>query len=137
MSSKFARRRAAAALAAGRSQAQAAREAGVHRATVKRWMEDPEFMALVEEKAPAEQEVVQATKGLADLVPQALQVIEDALAGNQITPAAARVALDVIKTAAALQPKEFGDTSDAMPEWSTLIQELDERNNAGNPRKSA
>lgn len=51
----------------------------------------------------------QATSGLSDLVPQALQVLEDALSGKKVTAQMARVALDTVKAAANVTGAKEGD----------------------------
>jgi len=51
-----------------------------------------------------------ATAGLSDLVPQALQVLEDALSGKKVTAQMARVALDTVKAAASVGGSSEGGT---------------------------
>lgn len=99
--------RAADALAAGLSKAEAARQAGVDRATLTRWSREPAFQEAVDAARPDLAE--QATKGLSDLVPQALQVIEDALTGKKVTAQMARVALDTVKAAANISGAKEGE----------------------------
>lgn len=122
------RSRVARALAAGSSQARAAKEAGVHRSTVARWLEDPTFQdtlkqqqELLEAPAPLE---AQATKGLSDLVPKAIALLEEALSGGDVPAAKARVALDVVAKAATLRTTEAieGETS-----FASLLERLDAR----------
>jgi len=120
------------ALAAGSSQARAAKGAGVHRSTVARWLEDPSFQDLIreaheelEEPAPLE---AQATKGLSDLVPKAIALLEEALSGGDVPAAKARVALDVVAKAATLR------TSETVAEGETSLASLLERLDARSPR---
>jgi hypothetical protein len=128
--------RAARALARGTTQAEAAREAGVDRATVARWLKLPEFAQLVvtatsagdSEGDPTEE----AEKGLSRLVPQAEQVLEEALSGGNVTPSMAKVALDIIKAARALEPAA---REEGTPTLHSLILEMDEAEAAaGNTR---
>lgn len=127
-SNDLARLRAARALANGSTKAAAAREAGVDRATLTRWAKEPSFqdMVLKAQSGDASPEE-KASKGLADLVPMAMKVLEDALTGaHQITPAQARVALDVVKAAKTFEPAASAE--DTGPSTLTaLIQELDAR----------
>lgn len=120
--------RAARALAGGSSKAAAAREAGINRSTIQRWLDDPEFLDLLVEhkellEAPAPLEA-QATKGLSDLVPKALALLEEALSGGDVPAAKARVALDVVAKAATLHTTEVleGETS-----LASLLEKLDAR----------
>lgn len=99
---------AARAIASGSTKAAAAREAGVDPAQITRWTKQPAFQEMVRiaaepvDDAPDPQQ--QATTGLRDLVPQALRVLEDALAGADISPQQQTVALNVIKAAKQLEP---------------------------------
>ncbi len=90
------REQAAGLLRQGVSQAQAARQVGVDKSTIGRWLKDPSFVALVQ--TPDYQ--AEAATGLADLVPKALELLESALAGESIPANKARVALDIVKAAA-------------------------------------
>jgi len=120
--------KAARALARGATQAAAGREAGVDRATIGRWLKDQEFKELVVTATDAEDTVedptVEAERGLSRLVPQAEHVLEDALAGADVSTQMARVALDIIKAARALEPKA-GSGEDGTPTLASLIAELD------------
>lgn len=101
----------------------AARKAGVNRSTVMRWLNDAGFQELVREvREPAPSP--EALKSLSDLVPKAVEVVEQGLAG-EATVSAARIALDVIKVAAQMQPK--GSTDDTPP-LANLLAELDAKN---------
>lgn len=129
MANDVGRLRAARALAHGETQAAAARQAGVDRATVTRWKDDPAFQDLVlkageETDDPKEQ----AEKGLKDLVPIAMRVLEDALNGANISPQQQTVALNVIKAAKQLEPSRDEDAGPST--LTTLLQELDERHKA-------
>jgi len=67
----------------------------------------------------------QAAKGLQDLVPIAMRVLEDALNGASISPQQQTVALNVIKAAKQLEPapaEEVGPST-----LASLIEELDGR----------
>jgi len=121
--------RAARILAGGGSQAQAARETGKHRSTIKRWLEDPDFQDLLAEQrelleAPAPLEA-QATKGLSDLVPQAIALLEEALSGGAVPAAQARVALDVVIKAATLRTS--AETAGGETSLAALLEQLDAR----------
>lgn len=94
--------RAAEVLAGGGTQAAAAREAGVDRATVGRWLKDDEFRALVSQARGASQ--AEAAGGLSGLVGPSLKLLEDALFGEVPVPITkARLALDVVKAAASIE----------------------------------
>ena len=71
----------------------------------------------------------QAAKGLSDLVPQALRVLEDALAGADISPQQQTVALNVVKAAKQLEPAATGDEGPST--LTSLIQEIDAKRAAG------
>jgi transposase-like protein len=119
---------AAFALAAGTTSAEAARRAGVDRSTITRWLRDSEFTALIAKAANGSEETGvagEAQRSLSDLLPKAVDVIERALSGDKTLVSSARVALDVMKTAAQLAPKT-GSGSDAPP-LADLIRELDKR----------
>lgn len=124
---------AASVLAASGNGNEAARQAGVNRSTVTRWMANPEFRALIatyeEAPAPKDDDVSgQATKSLGDLVSESVSVIERALAGEKSLVSSARLGLDVIKTAAQLAPK--GQSGNEAPPLADLIKQLDEREKA-------
>ncbi len=133
MSRDLKKLKAARSLARGSTQAAAAREAGVDRATIGRWLKDQEFKEMVVTATDAEDSVedptVEAERGLSRLVPQAERVLEEALAGADVSTQMARVALDIIKAARALEPKA-GSGEDGTPTLASLISELDadERN---------
>lgn len=121
---------AARSLAAGKSQAAAARDAGINRSTIKRWLQDASFQdllreqrSLLDEPAPLDET---AEKGLGSLVPQAIAVLEQALSGETtVTAAKARVALDIVKAAATLHSDEAADG--APSSLAAIIEKLDER----------
>lgn len=126
MSNDVARLRAARALARGESKAAAAREAGVDRATIGRWAKTPEFADLVLQAQPVEEGDTpnqQATKGLHDLVPIAMKVLEDALNGADISPQQQTVALNVIKAAKQFEPPTEEETGPST--LTALIARLD------------
>lgn len=98
---------AARAMAAGSTKAAAARAAGVDPGTITKWLKSPEFQDLLlkaKDPVPDDDPKAQATQGLADLVPRALKVLEDALNGADISPQQQTVALNVIKAAKQLEP---------------------------------
>jgi hypothetical protein len=118
--------RAARALARGESKAAAAREAGVDRATIGRWVKTPEFSDMVLQAQPVEEgddPKVQANKGLHDLVPIAMKVLEDALNGADISPQQQTVALNVIKAAKQFEPPSEEETGPST--LTSLIARLD------------
>ncbi len=90
------RQKAAELLRQGVSQAEVSRQVGVDKSTIGRWLKDPSFVALVQ--TPDYQ--AEAATGLADLVPQALKLLEDALAGANVPANKAQVALNIVKAAA-------------------------------------
>lgn len=118
------RKAAAEAYAATGNASHAARTANVNRSTVVRWLEQEDFQGLVA-AASGDEPSPSATRALADLVPKAVAVVEKGLEG-EATVGASRVALDVIKVAAQLGPKE-GSTNEAPP-LANLLRELDDRN---------
>ena len=127
--SDVAKLRAARALARGSTKAAAAREAGVDRATVGRWAKEPSFQDLILKAGePTEDPKEQAVQGLQDLVPQALKVLEDALAGANISPQQQTVALNVIKAAKQFEP--VLDEDQGPSTLTSIIQELDARRKA-------
>lgn len=96
---------AARAIAAGSTKAEAAREAEVDPAQLTRWSKQHAFLELVREARGAEgTPQQQAVQGLKDLVPRALRVLEDALAGADISPQQQTVALNIIKAAKQYEP---------------------------------
>lgn len=126
---------AASIIATGGSGSEAARQANVNRSTIGRWLRDPEFQqAVVAYKDQAEEVDVsdEANQSLSDLLPQAVGVIERALSGDKTLVQSARVALDVIKTAASLAPK--GSSGDSTPPLADLISELDKREKSTSSR---
>lgn len=128
MSNDVARLRAARALAEGASQASAARSAQVNRATIGRWLKEPAFQDLVmQAKTPDDGDTPQqqAAKGLQDLVPIAMRVLEDALNGADISPQQQTVALNVIKAAKQFEP--VGGEDEGPSTLTALIAELDGR----------
>lgn len=119
---------AASIIATGGSGSEAARQAGVNRSTITRWLADPSFQQIVleyQEGDAADDVGSQASKSLADLVQQAVGVIEAALSGDNTKISAGRLALDVVTKAAALAPK--GQSGNEAPPLSDLISELDKR----------
>lgn len=128
-----ARLRAARSLANGTTQAEAARQAGVDRATITRWKREPAFQDLILKASEPEPEPdtpdEAAKKGLTARVEQALRVIDDALAGKDVSPQMARVALDVIKAAKTFEPQSSG-AEEGPSTLTTLIASLDDRDKA-------
>lgn len=131
MSSEVARLRAARALARGETQAAAAREAGVDRATVTRWKKEAAFQDLVLKAGePSEDPKEEAEKGLKDLVPIAMKVLEDALEGKtNVSPQQQTVALNVIKAAKQLEPAGAG--AEGPSTLTTLLEAVDAKQAAG------
>lgn len=122
------RKKALERLSAGDRIGKVAADLGVHRSTIARWVKnDPEFAATLN---PSEDELAdRARGGLSTLVPQALELIELALRGDgAVSAARARVALDVIKTAASFDRSEAIGTG-------TLAERLHELD-AGDDRES-
>src|SRR5215217_371309 len=109
MTKELGRLRAARALANGSTQAAAAREAGVDRASIGRWVKEPAFHDMIlkakEPEPDAASPAEAVDRGLTARVEKALSVIDDALAGGNVSSSMARVALDVIKAAKTLEPK--------------------------------
>jgi len=104
---------AAKVLAAGGSQAAAAKAASVNRSTVLRWLEDADFADAAKPDLGDS-----ATQGLADLVPKALELLERAMNKGDVPATKARVALDIVKAAANLKQAETGG--------GTLVERLRE-----------
>jgi len=84
----------------GWSASEVAAELGINRSTVSRWMKnDPEFVAALS----GNKEISESARGgLADLVPRALSLLEQALQNDNISASRATVALNVVKAAASL-----------------------------------
>lgn len=93
---------------ATRNISEAARQAGVHRTTVQRWVNEPDFLTDVEEDVEFD-----------DLIPKAVRVLNDALEGKKITSAQIRSAIEVWKSSKSLQTVVSG------PGLADLIAELD------------
>ena len=85
-----------------------------------RWLKDADFQRLLAEVGSPEPSP-EALKSLADLVPKAVEVVEQGLQG-EASVSAARIALDVIKVAAQMQPK---GSTDGTPPLADLIAQLD------------
>lgn len=115
--------KAARALANGSTKAAAAREAEVDPAQITRWSKMADFQDMVLKAGkPADTPQAQATQGLTDLVPQALRVLEDALAGADISPQQQTVALNVIKAAKQLEPVSANEGPSTL---AAAIQEIE------------
>ena len=71
----------------------------------------------------------QATKGLHDLVPIAMKVLEDALNGADISPQQQTVALNVIKAAKQFEPPSEEETGPST--LTALIARLDAADRTG------
>lgn len=89
----------------GKTQAEAARIVGVDRSTINRWLGDADFQDLLAEADS------QDSQNLAHLIPQAYSLLERALAGEQVTVGRARIALDILKTASAVEKAQSGESS--------------------------
>lgn len=70
-----------------------AREVGVHRTTIQKWMKDPEFF-----------EARDVGDVFERLQEKALRVLDDALEGKKITPPQIRAAIDIWKASNASKP---------------------------------
>lgn len=136
------------ALARGKTSAQAARDAGVDRATVTRWLrDDPSIRRRVSEVqleiestmssaigGVGESEgdaAAEARRGLARLIPIAEEVVEAALKGEDyngkpVTAQQHQNALRTIDLAHKLQPRETTGSASA-PALGELIREADAR----------
>jgi len=114
------RQTAAAEYAATGNASHASRKAGIDRSTMVRWLKDADFQRLLAEVGSPEPSP-EALKSLADLVPKAVEVVEQGLQG-EASVSAARIALDVIKVAAQMQPK---GSTDGTPPLADLIAQLD------------
>ncbi len=99
---------AAQRLVEGATLQEAADAAGVNRATVIRWRQDPAFRDFQADQAKrADDAGLRARAGLEALVPKALKLLDEALEpGSKITGQAAKNALDVIKAASAMSREE-------------------------------
>ena len=126
------RQRAARSLANGNSYAQAARDAGISKATLTRWRAEPGFQTALETERteldldqPQETTVQErAETGLSARVDEALRVIDRGLAGDKsVSVQMARLALDVVKAARTLEPKAAGETGPST--LTALIAKLD------------
>lgn len=132
------RESAAWSLAQGETQAEAARAAGVDRATCGRWLKDPAFSARVDElrigmsfqrAAETDEELAEALEGdrFEELVKVAWEVIEAALKGEAgpggrvPTTAQHTNALKTIELARKIAPKESSDG----PSLADLIAQAD------------
>jgi hypothetical protein len=85
----------------------------VHRATIQRWLKEPDFLVPGLEAQP--------DSGFGTLVPKAMRVLDDALEGKKITNAQIRAALEVVKASNALKTMDQGGAS-----LADLIAQLDE-----------
>lgn len=127
--------RAARALANGSTQAAAARDAGVDRATVGKWVKTAEFKDMILKARDPDPEPetpsAAAEKGLTARVDDALRVIDQALAGDRsVTPQMATVALNVIKAAKTYEPQS-SSTDQGPSTLTSLIAEIDAKRAAG------
>lgn len=125
--SDVARLRAARALARGATQAQAAREAGVDRSSITHWKKEASFQDMIlkaNDPEPEPETPDQAARqGLTARVEKALKVIDEALAGGDVSPQMARVALDVIKAAKTFEPQASAEEGPST--LTALIARLD------------
>ena len=103
MSDLLKKSQAIAVLSKGGTIEQAAEAAGVHRITVIRWKKDPEFLKALERESMSENDVT--VSGLNMLAPQALVVLQKALAMEDNIPHSALRAADlVLKRLHEMQP---------------------------------
>lgn len=118
-----ARARAARELASGSTKAAAARAAEVDPGTITKWLKDSAFRDLIlKAQQPADTPDQMAVQGLADLVPQALRLLKDAMEGAQITPAQQNVALSIIDKAKKWEPAKSTQGPSTL---AAAIQEID------------
>lgn len=136
------REEAAWALAHGQTKAEASRVAAVNRSTLGRWAEEPSFSKRVEElrleslSGPAlstdvdsENVSEEAERGLAELVPLAIEIVRAAMTGEVgpggkiPTTAQHSNALKTIELARKLEPKTSVGTG--IPSLGELIREAD------------
>lgn len=118
-----ARARAARELAAGSTKAAAARAAEVDPGTITKWLKDRSFQDMIlKAQEPADTPRDQAVQGLADLVPQALRTLKDALEGADISPAQQTVALNIIDKARKWEPAKSTEGPSTL---AAAIQEID------------
>jgi DNA-binding phage protein len=108
-------RKAREVLLATGNHAEAAREAGVNRTTIYRWLKDPNFLAAQDSPAPE-------GPGLATLIPKALKLLDEALEGKKVTQAQIRAALEVVKTSKALTTPTEQEKAQSLTE---LIAHID------------
>jgi len=107
-----------------KSQYQVAKLIGVDRATIGRWLKSDEEFREEVSREPSEEELsTRARGGLADLVPQAIQLLERALSDGDIPANKATMALNVIKAAAQLSPS----VSDADKTLAQRLAELEKQ----------
>jgi len=111
----------------GGTQAAAARAANVSRSTILRWLKDNDFRSALSGSLDQDDGELaeRAISGLADLVPKALDMLEEALDGENYTAAQQRVALDIIKSAASIS-RHAEDTGKS--ELAKALEELDAGN---------
>lgn len=123
-------------LARGKTQAEAGRDAGVDRSSVKRWIKEEPLLRRVDElKILMQNEAMdegqeEAKRGLARLVPMAEAVVEASLKGEPyngkaITAQQHQNALRTIELAHKLEPRATGGSS--APSIGDLIREADAR----------
>lgn len=123
MSDPIKQLKAARSLAAGSTKVAAARAAEVDPATITKWLKTPGFQdMLLKANEPPVTAQEQAIQGLADLVPQALRTLKDALEGADISTAQQTVALNIIKAAKQLEPVAASEGPSTL---AAAIQELD------------
>lgn len=118
--------RAARSLAAGSTKAAAARAAEVDPGTITKWLKTADFRDMIlkaQEPADDTDPQAQAVQGLADLVPQALRTLKDALDGAAISTPQQTVALNIIKAAKQLEPAGGKDAGPST--LAAAIAELD------------
>lgn len=125
MSDLLKKSQAIAVLSKGGTIEQAAEAAGVHRATVLRWKKEPEFLKALDRESMVENDVT--VSGLNMLAPQALVVLQKALAMEDGVPHSALRAADlVLKRLHEMQPTGPTGPSSLMER----LAELDETSEA-------
>jgi transposase-like protein len=76
-----------------------ARQVGVHRSTIIRWMKDPGFLE-------GNRETPRSPTQLEKLVPKAMQLLSDALDGEKVTVSQIRAAMEVVRATNALKAEQ-------------------------------
>jgi hypothetical protein len=100
---------------------EAARQTGVNRATIHRWMKDPGFLNVA--SLPVEEAEPEGTIGLKLLIPKAMQLLDDALEGKKVTQGQLRAAMEVVRASNAL--KETQRKGESLAERIAALDEAE------------